>query len=87
MGLASPSGVMLNWLAPSEYEDGSFLGLTELDEFRVYVDQKLVGIVEPHVTRYFLELPTGKWEVALSSVAGGIESLPTQPVFIEIPAL
>lgn len=84
-GQRSPGGITLNWVAPSEYEDGSFLGLSNLDEFRIYVDQQLVAVVEPHLTSYFLELPSGSWAVSMSSVARGVESLPTHPVMIEVP--
>ena len=80
-----PEGVTLNWTAPTEYQDGSFLPWSELDEFRIYIDQKLVGIVEPHLTSYQLDLPTGEWAISMSSVARGIESLPTDPILIEIP--
>lgn len=80
-----PEGVTLNWIAPTEYHDGSFLPWSELDEFRIYIDRKLVGTVEPHLTSHRLDLPTGEWEISMSSVARGIESLPTSPVLIEIP--
>lgn len=79
------NGITLNWTAPTEYHDGSFLPWSELDEFRIYVDQKLTGTAEPHVTSYRLELPTGEWEVSMSSVARGIEGLPSDPVLIEVP--
>ena len=82
--LPLPGVITLNWVAPSEYEDGSFLGLSNLDEFRIYVDQQLVAVVEPHLTSYLLELPAGNWAVSMSSVARGVESLPTHPVLIEI---
>ena len=83
--LNTPGSITLNWVAPTEYQDGSFLPWSELDEFRIYVDQKLAGGVEAHLTSYHLALPAGEWEVSMSSVAQGIESLPSDPVLIEVP--
>lgn len=83
--LNTPGGITLNWIAPTEYHDGSFLPWSELDEFRIYVDQKLVGSVQAHLTSYHLALPAGAWEVSMSSVAQGVESLPSDPVLIEVP--
>lgn len=80
------SGITLSWVAPSQYDDGSFLGLSELDEFRIYVDDNLSEVVEPHLTEFFLELPAGVWAVSMSSVAEGLESPPTEPVVVEIAA-
>jgi len=83
--LNTPGGLTLNWIAPTEYQDGSFLPWSELDEFRIYADQKLVGNVAAHLTSYHLALPAGAWEISMSSVARGVESLPSDPVLIEVP--
>ncbi|MGI9258892.1 MAG: hypothetical protein ACR2QQ_08655 [Gammaproteobacteria bacterium] len=69
-----PSGVLLEWLPPAEYDDGGNLPEDVVTEYRIYVDQEMVQQVAPDATEYFLELPAGEWEVTISAVADGIES-------------
>ncbi len=70
----APSGVLLEWLPPSEYDDGGQLPEGAVTEYRIYVDQEMVQQVTPDATEYFLELPAGEWEVTISAVVEGIES-------------
>ncbi len=69
-----PGGVALEWVPPSQYDDGGALPEDAVTEYRVYVDQEMVQRLEPHITDYYLELPAGEWDVAISAVVGGVES-------------
>ncbi len=71
---SDPSGVTLRWTPPSQFDDGGALPDNAVTEYRVYVNQEMVQQIEPHLTEYFLELPTGEWQVTVSAVVDGIES-------------
>ena len=79
-----PSGVLLEWLPPSEYDDGGQLPQEAVTEYRIYVDQEMVEQVSPEATEFFLELPAGEWEVTISAVAEGIESRLSEPLTVVV---
>ena len=79
-----PSGVTLQWMPPSQYDDGGTLPEGAVTESLVYVDQEMVQRLEPHLTEYFLELPSGEWEVTISAVAGNVESRLSEPLSVVI---
>jgi hypothetical protein len=79
-----PSGVLLEWLPPAEYDDGGELPAGIVTEYRIYVDQEMVQQVAPDATEYFLELPAGEWEVTISAVAEGIESRLSEPLTVVV---
>ncbi len=79
-----PSGVLLEWLPPSEYDDGGNLPAGVVTEYRIYVDQEMVQQVAPDATEYFLELPAGEWQVTISAVAEGIESRLSDPITVVV---
>ncbi len=81
---ADPSGVLLKWMPPSQYDDGGVLAENAVTEYRLYVDQEMVRRVEPHLTEFFLELPAGEWEITVSSVVGDIESRLSEPMNVVI---
>ena len=82
--LSDPSGVTLRWAPPSQFDDGGALPDNAVTEYRVYVNQEMVQQIEPHLTEYFLELPTGEWQVTVSVVVGGIESRLSDPLDVVI---
>ena len=43
-------GVMLRWMAPSQYDDGGPLPDGAVSEYRIYVDQEMVQRLEPDLT-------------------------------------
>ena len=61
-------------MPPGEFEDGSELAEELLTEYRIYVNDHVVATVGADKTEFFLELPPGEWDVAISAVAGGLES-------------
>ena len=77
-------GVTLTWMPPTEFEDGSTLPPESLSEYRIYVGDDMVATVPPDQTEYFLELPPGEWEVAISAVAYGVESPHGEPAHVTI---
>jgi hypothetical protein len=79
-----PSGVLLEWLPPSEYDDGGSLPDGSVTEYRIYVGQEMVQQLDPASTEYFLELPPGEWEVSISAVAEGVESRLSEPLAVVI---
>ncbi len=81
---SDPSGVALQWTPPSQFDDGGALPDNAVTEYRVYVNQDLVQQIEPHLTEYFLELPSGEWQVTVSAVVGGIESRLSDPLDVVI---
>ena len=78
------SGVLLQWMPPSQFDDGGALVDTDVTEYRLYVDQQMVRRVEPNLTEYFLELPAGEWEITISAVVGDIESRLSEPLNVII---
>jgi len=76
--------VMLRWMAPSQYDDGTAIPSNAVSEYRVYVDQDMVQRVDPQLTEYFLELPEGEWEVTISAVVDGIESRLSEPLNVVV---
>ena len=83
-GCSDPSGVTLRWTPPSQFDDGGALPDNAVTEYRVYVNQDLVQQIEPHLTEYFLELPSGEWQVTVSAVVDGIESRLSDPLDVVI---
>lgn len=81
---ADPSGVLLEWMPPSQYDDGGALADNAVTEYRLYVDQEMVRRVEPDLTEFFLELPTGEWEITVSAVVDDIESRLSEPMNVVI---
>jgi len=82
--VVEPSGVLLEWLPPAEYDDGGELPDGIVTEYRIYVEQEMVQQVPPDTTEYFLELPAGEWEVTISAVADGVESRLSEPLSVVI---
>ena len=78
------SGVLLKWMPPSQYDDGGVLADNAVTEYRLYVDQEMVQRIEPNLTEFFLELPTGEWEITVSAVVGEIESRLSEPLSVVI---
>ena len=83
-GRNDSAGVLLEWLPPSEYDDGGVMPEGTVTAFRIYVDQEMVQQLEPTVTEYFLELPTGEWQGTISAVASGVESRLSEPLDVVI---
>jgi hypothetical protein len=81
---SDPSGVTIQWSPPTQFDDGGALPDNGLTEYRVYVNQEMVQQIEPHLTEYFLELPSGEWQVTISAVVGGIESRLSDPLDVII---
>ncbi len=81
---ADPSGVLLEWMPPSQYDDGGALADNAVTEYRLYVDQEMVRRVEPDLTEFFLELPAGEWEITVSAVVDDIESRLSEPMNVVI---
>ena len=78
------NGVLLQWMPPTQYDDGGALIDTGVTEYRLYVDQEMVRRIEPNLTEYFLELPAGEWEITISAVVGDIESRLSEPLNVVI---
>lgn len=82
--VADGDGVILHWMAPSQYDDGGPLPDGAVSEYRIYVDQEMVQRVDPELTEYFLELGSGEWEVTISAVVEGVESRLSDSLAVEI---
>ena len=78
------SGVLLEWMPPTQYDDGGALVDTDVTEYRLYVDQEMVRRIEPNLTEYYLELPAGEWEITISAVVDDIESRLSEPLNVVI---
>ncbi len=78
------NGELLQWMPPTQYDDGGALVDTDVTEYRLYVDQEMVRRIEPNLTEYFLELPPGEWEITISAVVGDIESRLSEPLNVVI---